>query len=104
DHGLPRLRGSRDGVACEPIMMKRLPMFQPKTRGLHPKHAPGVRALPLERYVPSRGFSRERGAAASVGSSNWGLLKWNTIRPTHCVPKVCLASSSSAGEPATRHV
>jgi len=43
-----------------PIMMERAASLQPKPRKLHPKRAPHrPNALPLQRYVPSRGFSRE---------------------------------------------
>src|SRR6266568_2025130 len=50
-----------------PIMMERAASLQPKPRKLDPKRAPHrPNALPLQRYVPSRGFSRETRDSARV--------------------------------------
>src|SRR6266702_4330424 len=50
-----------------PIMMERAASLQPKPRKLDPKRAPHrPNALSLQRYVPSRGFSREPRDSARV--------------------------------------
>ena len=62
--------------------MERAASLQPKPRQLHPKRAPHrPKALPLQRYVPSRGFSRERGNGDVSGILNQGVSKRGAIGP-----------------------
>src|SRR6266550_2977474 len=71
-----------------PIMMERAASLPPKPRKLHPKRAPHrPNALPLQRYVPGRGFSREREAGQRTLATPTRQRFIRSCNTRRCMPR-----------------